>query len=77
MFNIGQKVRVNLKHVPEHERNCDVGQIVTINLFHRNSPLERVNYNIRFDKPYIKPEFVIYKNILEIDTSEGNLAEVA
>lgn len=72
-FHVGQRVIVDLKDVPADEHNCDIGQIVSIHLYHRNSPLERVEYLVRFDKPYIKPEKVLYQNINCIQTMEDTL----
>jgi len=75
-FVIGQRVRVNLKEIPEAERNCDVGQIVGINLFHKNTPIERVNYLVSFDAPYLKKEFVYVSNIKRVHVPESMLEAI-
>ncbi|MCR4330787.1 MAG: hypothetical protein NUV49_02815, partial [Patescibacteria group bacterium] len=72
-FFIGERVRVDLKEVPVEERQCDVGFVRFIMLVHPRTPLERVEYSVRFDKPYIKPEKILRENIYEIICTEEKI----
>ncbi len=54
-FQVGDRVEVDLKEVPENERNCIVGTITKIWLkFARTPKFRRKMITVHFDENYIK-----------------------
>jgi hypothetical protein len=73
-FQVGQRVHVELKEIPEKERNVTVGTITKIDvMFPRTPKMRKIFYTIRFDENYIKKEHVLISNIDHIRCTAGNL----
>lgn len=76
VVQVGQRARVNLREIPKAERQCEVGVVTNIQLRFPGSEMQEFRYTVRFDKPYIKPERVLFSNIKEIRVSEGSIAAI-
>ncbi len=73
-YRVGSRVKVKFKEVRKKEIQCDKGTIVGIKWRFPQSETHRcVRYKVIFDKPYLKPECVMFKNIEFIFTRENSI----
>jgi hypothetical protein len=77
-WTVGMRVRVNLDAIPEEHRQCEVGEIIKVQIHHARSPMHRrISYTVLFDEPYIKPERVLCENIRKITVGEQSISAAA
>lgn len=70
-MELGQRVSVDFKEVPEDQRRCTTGTVIAMHLRFPGGALQKSMVKIRFDKNYIKTEHHFINGIYEI-TLEKN-----
>lgn len=53
-FNVGDRVRVRIAKdvIKEVDIECDVGIVINVKLYFPATPLARLEYTVRLDRPY-------------------------
>lgn len=73
-YRVGSRVKVKFESVRKKEIQCDKGTIVGIRWRFPQSETHRcATYHVVFDKPYLKPECVIFENIEFIFIGENSI----
>jgi len=73
-FYVGQRVRVAVDYVKQEEIQCDEGLITDIKTsFPRSPEYRQISYGVKFDKPFLKPECVLFQQIYKLYTGADRL----
>lgn len=63
-IHVLDRVTVDIDLIPENERRCTTGIVTSITTRFPMSPeLTKIQYEVRFDEPYIKSGKALFKNI--------------